>query len=344
MNALLPQQTVKLHWGSRNKERLERLGYQFTGKNTEVLVDIKDLSFGSKALVEVICDYCGKHIMVKYKDYNRYRKLGKDACGECRHLKIIDTNIEKYGGRSPAVSAEVVSKLKATVLEKYGVSSVTQVEEIKEKAKKTCLEKYGVPNAAQSAIVQAKMKRTCQDKYGKDYVLQSEQLRQKIQSTCVDKYGGKTPLASPDVRDKIATTNLAKYGSVSPFGNKEIRNAIMETRKANNSFPTSKPEQEMVRLLKELYGDENCYPQYILDKISFDCLLVIDGIKIDVEYDGKYWHQNTHHDIKRDYFTIGKGYKVLRFRGTTQAPSIKQIQEGVDYLVNSEHHHLIIDI
>ena len=96
--------------------------------------------------------------------------------------------------------------------------------------------------------------------------------------------------------------------------------------------------------LKYLYGEENCTPQYILDRISFDCLVVVGGIKIDVEYDCIYWHQDIHKDIRRDYFTIGNGFKVLRFRSKNKIPSLEQIQDGVNYLVGSEHHHLTVEI
>ena len=35
----------------------------------------------------------------------------------------------------------------------------------------------------------------------------------------------------------------------------------------------------------------NCFPKYPFECYSFDCLVVIDKIKIDVEYDGLYWHK-----------------------------------------------------
>lgn len=54
--------------------------------------------------------------------------------------------------------------------------------------------------------------------------------------------------------------------------------------------------------------------------------------------------KDEHKDIRRDYFTISKGYKVLRFRGNYAIPTREQIINSVNYLVNSEHHHLIIDI
>lgn len=139
--------------------------------------------------------------------------------------------------------------------------------------------------------------------------------------TCEERYGGKSSQCSLDVRKKT-----------------------MNTRMNNGNIPISKQESAMIELLREIYGKENCIPQYILDRIAFDCLLIIDDVKIDVEYDGKYWHRDEHKDIRRDYFTISKGYKVLRFRGNYAIPTKEQIVNGVNYLVNSEHHHLTVDI
>lgn len=341
---LVENQLVEVKWHPRNKKRLESLGYEYTGIGTSVFVKVEDLSDGCKSFVAVVCDYCGKQYKKRYKDCLNQRQNGKDCCYNCVHTKISETNINKYGGKSPFCSPEVVRKSEETFMNNYGVTHPFKSEKIKSKIRQTCLDRYGVPRASQSEEVKTKMKETCQAKYGKDFALQSEQIRQKIQSTCIDRYGGKTPLASKIVRDKVATTNLKKYGSVYPLGNKEFREAAMRKRQANNSFPTSKPEQEMVQLLNKMYGAENCYPQYVLDEISFDCLLKIDNVEIDCEFDGRFWHQDRHKDMKRDYYTISKGYKVLRFRGDNKSPTVEQIKQGVDYLVNSEHHHLIIEI
>ena len=118
----------------------------------------------------------------------------------------------------------------------------------------------------------------------------------------------------------------------------------MRTKLANDTIPSSRPEREMICRLQKMYGSENCYPQFVLDKIAFDCLLKVNDVLIDVEFDGNYWHQDTHKDIRRDYFTINQGFKVLRFRGNHNSPTYEQIQQGVNYLVNSGHRHIIIEV
>ena len=295
---LVPNQIIVVHWHPRNKKHLESKGYNYTHMGDSVEVKLEDMMEGSKCLVKVICDYCGKLHTKTYKDYFRYKASnGKDCCGDC-HKKAIETNQAKYGGSSPACSPEVIAKISKTVQEKYGKDWPSQVDWVREKVENTNLTRYGYATPSQNPEIQLKQKQTCQRKYG-----------------------GNSSQCSPEVRLKTLKT-LTAYGKVC----------------------SSKQEQAMVATLKEIYGADKCYPQYLLDKVLFDCLLILDGIKIDIEYDGVYWHKDEHKDIRRDYFTISNGYKVLRFRGNYEVPTKEQIIEGVNYLVNSEHHHLIIDL
>lgn len=295
---LVKHQLVEVKWHPRNKQRLESLGYEYTGIGVPVFVKVEDLSDGCKSFVDVVCDYCGRHYNKRYKDYLNQRQNGKDCCCDCVHTKICETDMIRYGGKSPSCSSEVVYKQKQSLMNNYGVTAPSKSEEIKSKIKQTCLDKYGVENPSKS-----------------------EEVKAKISLTCQEKYGGNSSQCDPNVRFKS-----------------------MKTRMKNGNIPTSKQEIEMVDRLKFIYGKENCIEQYILDRIAFDCLLKVNGVNIDCEFDGKYWHQDKHKDIKRDYYTISKGFKVLRFRGTYEAPTIEQIKQGVDYLVNSEHHHLIIEV
>ena len=149
-----------------------------------------------------------------------------------------------------------------------------------------------------------------------------EEFIEKAKNTCVQRYGGASSQCSPIVREKSRQTLVA-----------------------NGNIPVSKPEKEMVGKIQEIYGEDNCVPQYGFSGLSFDCLLNIQNCKIDVEYDGIFWHDmNPEKDKRRDYFVIKNGYKVLRFRGETKSPSYEQIKEGVDYLVNSQHNHYTINI
>lgn len=295
---LIQHQKVPVKWHVRNKQRLEQLGYVYTGMGTVVLVDVEDLSNGSKSYVSVQCDYCGKIYQKVYKDYLCQHTNNKDCCKDCVAEKRGETNIIKYGGKAPSCSKTVVNKMQETCLQKYGTKTASQNEQVQNKIKQSCTAKYGVEN----------------------------------------------PLLSKKIQEQIKQTNQTKYGGNSPQCDPEIRKKTMKTRYQNNNYPTSIPERHMVQMLEKLYGEQNCVAQFVLDRISFDCLISVNNVQIDVEFDGKYWHKDTHKDIRRDYYAIGKGYKVLRFKGNNNPPTVKQIQDGVNYLVNSEHHVKIIDL
>ena len=181
-------------------------------------------------------------------------------------------------------------------------------------------------------------------KYGVEWISMLQTTKDKVAETNLKKYGVPCVSQCNQIKDKIEQTNIARYGGKSSQCSKEVREKVMKTRMGNGNVCSSSQERLMVKTLEEIYGKDSCFPQYPLSDISFDCLLTLNEVKIDVEYDGEYWHQDKHKDIRRDYFTIGQGYKVLRFRGNYEIPTKEQIIEGVSYLVNTEHHVKIIEL
>lgn len=213
-----------------------------------------------------------------------------------------------------------------------------------EKSKITNQERYGGNSPACSSEIISKMSNTFKEKYGWDWISKAPEIKQKKKETNLLNYGVENASQAEEVKLKIKRTCMEKYGGPSSQNSPEVRRKAIKTLTNNNGVYSSKPEREMVLKLKEIYGEENCFPQYPLDLIVFDCLIIVNGVKIDVEFDGTYWHKDTHKDIKRDYFTFSNGIKVLRFKGDYVAPSKEQIIQSVDYLVNNEHRHLIVNI
>lgn len=89
---MIIDKTVKIKWNSKNKKRLQNLGYIYTKMNDEVEVKIKDLSNGSNALIHIRCDYCGEVFTRTYNTHVRLCKkdvVHKDCCGntKCTSLK-----------------------------------------------------------------------------------------------------------------------------------------------------------------------------------------------------------------------------------------------------------------
>lgn len=346
MNIVILDTMVLIKWNGNNRKIYEPLGYNFTHYGETFDVRIEDLPKGSHVKIKVQCDYCGEIFEVAYYNLCRYLKDSDIiACKRCKnkkthhtlyerygvhapiqreefHQKIMDTNQLKYGASNPMQNKEVRAKFELSMMGKYGVIHALQDSEFIEKARQTCIEHFGVDNSLKSSDVQSKVKKTMKERYGVENPMDKEEFIEKAKNTCVQRYGGASSQCSPIIREKSR-----------------------QTLAANGNIPVSKPEKEMVGKIQEIYGEDNCVPQYGFSGLSFDCLLNIQNCKIDVEYDGIFWHDmNPEKDKRRDYFVIKNGYKVLRFRGETKPPSYEQIKEGVDYLVNSQHNHYTINI
>lgn len=205
-------------------------------------------------------------------------------------------------------------------------------------------ELYGGNAPACSPKVVEKMQKSCLDKYGVKVPSKSSKVKAKMREVNMERYGFPVPCQNPSVRAKLIKTNQKRHGGNGSQCNPEVRKKTMQSFIKHGTICSSEPEREMVKKLQALYGSKNCFPQYLLDKIVFDCLVIVNGVKIDVEFDGKYWHKDKHKDIRRDYYSFSQGYKVLRFSGDNDAPTEEQIKQGIDFLVTTTHRHLIIDV
>ena len=233
--------------------------------------------------------------------------------------KYKETCLEKYGVENPSQAKEVKDKKKDTTLLHYGVENPLQSEEIKEKRKKTCtdkygtdnvfksnlfkqksvttwLKKYGVENPSQAKEVKDKIKETTLLHYGVEYPGQSEEIKKKISNTVMKRYGVKWITSSIDFINKSRDTMYKKYGCIQPMHNEEIVNRMLETKRRNNSFHTSKPEEELYLYIKEKfpsvirqYKDKERYP--------FCCDFYIQELDLFMELNGTWTHGKHPFDI-----------------------------------------------
>jgi very-short-patch-repair endonuclease len=108
---------------------------------TKILVKIADVSIGSHAEIECLCDYClekGIKTIIK-QPYKRYFKnvinhiITKDACKSCGCLKAQETNLIKYGVSSVLSLPEIRKKSKETLFKNYGTYNRLEISNIKTK-------------------------------------------------------------------------------------------------------------------------------------------------------------------------------------------------------------------
>lgn len=158
-------QFVKVKWNSKNKAHYSSLGYIWTKKGEEFLVDVQDLTHGSKIYIEIICDYCGEEFLKLYNNYAKGRLIiQKDACEKCSVIKKEEAILEKYKTNS---IIEIMNL-------KYGQEKTEQwkqnfidnnrhlgfTKESRLKSKQTMLERYGVEHPIQNDLIKNKISHT----------------------------------------------------------------------------------------------------------------------------------------------------------------------------------------
>lgn len=318
---LVENQIVLVRWHGTNRQYYIDKGYTFTKIRDTFDVKVEDLQKGSNVKVKVKCDYCGKVFEKSYSNYvEQHDDKRGDACRDCSSLKLKDVFMDKYGVSNPNKISDVREKIEKTNLERYGVKNPSELEEIKEKRKQTFIEKYGVEHPSLSKEINDKRKQYFIDKYGVENPFQSEDVKEKIKQSFIDKYGVENPSQAQEIKEKV-TAVLLEHGHVY----------------------TSKPQIELNNTLINLYGESIL--NYRCGKYALDSMIVVDGIKIDVEYDGSYWHSKSkERDEERNNFVVSKGFKVLRFVCDREIPSNDIIISSVNELINSNKNILIVTL
>lgn len=273
-------------------------------------IDVSLLPHGSSKKVICICDSCGKEKIKTIKQYyNCVNKHGKYYCKECfnKNKKLLEEKAEKtkqtcfikYGETNPMKNEVIKDKLKNTLIEEYGVEYAGQIKEGREKRKRTCLEKYGVENP----------------------VVLSEN------NNCHNK----------QARQKAVNTTRKLHGGIG-FEKKENREKARKALLGSGKIPTSSQQKKIYNLLNEIYPDnEECILNKPLSELALDISLKINGILIDIEVDGKYWHQNPQKDRARDEVVKEYNYKVLRIKFQKNIPSKEELKEALEKLIHSDH-------
>lgn len=343
---LVENQKVEVHWCPANRKRYESFGYIYTGMRDSLIINAEHLSPKSAVKVLAKCDYCGKIYQTSYKLYMDGTKVnGKACCKNCNPKKREEIMLEKHGYKNPFESKEVQDRIKIANLQKFGFENPAQAPEVQEKIITTNLEKYGVPYSIMSESTKEKTKQTNIKKFGAENPFENKEIQEKARETMLEKHGVINASYIPDVVEKRKQTSLEKRGVPSPFQDPVVIKKIRESLYQNGKVPSSNAERELCKLLIEMYGEDKCTPSYPFDNLSFDCLVQINGIKIDIEYDGWYWHKNRQEeDKRRNYFLMRRGFKIIRFQAEKAIPTKEQIQQTVSELLTTSKKIIIVKL
>ena len=164
---------------------------------------------------------------------------------------------------------------------------------------------------------------------------EKQEIQQRRIKTIMAKYGVDNPAKSDMIKAKMKATNTARYGGVAPACNDKIKEKIAKTKQENDNEYVSGPELLLRETLLRLYG--NCDHHKSVSFYTLDCVINVNDVQIDVEYDGWHWHQHRQKfDAHRNKLVIKNGYKVLRIKSSDKQPTDEQIVEAVNKLVTTD--------
>lgn len=226
------------------------------GKETDFITLVK----GYRMFCSIKClnssQYHIKHCTETYtKNYINNEENRKELSD-----RIRNTCLERYNGIGFA-SKELMGKYNETMLLKYGHANPSQVKEIQEKTKQTNIKKYGAENV-----------------YASDLIIQ------KIKETNLERYSETSWAKSKEGREFLK--NLTNSD--------EFKNKQYETKKINSTFNTSKTENKLELLLREMFPDLETQYKSIL--YPFNCDFYIPSLDLYIEYNGSWTHGGCFYD------------------------------------------------
>lgn len=161
-------------------------------------------------------------------------------------------------------------------------------------------------------------------------------IAQKIKEINNEKYGGH-PMQNAQVKGKFLTTMQERYGGNSPQCDPIVRQKTTNSLYQNGSAPISSQQNEIFLQITKLFPQANkCELNYPCSSLALDIMLEIDGVKLDIEYDGEYWHQDEQRDRRRDEVVKSLGFKILRIKSKRNIPTSEQLIEKITTLLTTD--------
>lgn len=188
-----------------------------------------------------------------------------------------------------------------------------------------------------------KCRKTLKEKYGVDKSSDIPGMKERIIKSNIKKFGVEWPQQNSQVYEKSLQTLMRRYGVSRPLQSREILSKMLCSLSANGNAPTSKPQLKIFDIIADM-NIGLCDLEVPCGKCLLDIVLFVGDIKIDIEYDGAYWHQDKQRDRRRDFFVRNNGYKVLRIKGNKKddLPSKEDIKSAIEYLLSGHNYKEII--
>lgn len=193
-------------------------------------------------------------------------KLQCNYCNTIVEISIRDFNRNLNNGRNVSCSKKCeLRRQKETFIKNYGVDHPCKNENVKRK--------LSANNGMKLDLTKKKMKETNLKKYGHQCSLHGSN-KEKTKQIFIDKYGVDNPWKVPEIHAKATTPEIQKKKYL--------------TRKKNNSFNTSKYEDQYYEKLKETFP--KVIRQYKDERYPFACDFYIPELDIFIELNLHWTH------------------------------------------------------
>jgi hypothetical protein len=197
---------------------------------------------------------------------------------------------------------------------------------IGKKDKEVNMALYGVSSPMYRQIVKDTIKSTVFSRYGVEFISQNPDIAKKI-SNSQQSMSKEAKLAK---KEKTKKTNRKKYGVDFAFQLDICRKNLFLTRTCESS-----QQKKVCEILIDKYGCKNVFANVPESKLLLDIVVIINDVKINVEYDSWYWHEEQR-DRKRDEFLKTKGYKILRIKSGKNIPNPETLFLNLETLANND--------
>lgn len=268
------------------------------------------------------------------RNISHYRDLGYDA--DENWLKIISVKIEDLMETSHAkvdVICDYCGNMFTQEYRKHVSTMSNQTTKkdcclncINKKTSETTFFLYGVRNPFQKKESQEKQKQTLMERYGVENTLQIKEVIEKIKIANENR----TPEEKLLIRIKKENTCLERYGVKSTLEIKKCRDNLFISK---NTFSTQ--QKKIFDIILKKFSSENTFINYTETPFSLDIALFINDVKLDIEYDSWYWH-NEKIDRRRDEVLKNRGYRILRIKSGKKIPDENILFSEIEKIIYGE--------
>lgn len=220
-----------------------------------------------------------------------------------------------------------------TMTKKESLRRKQKAIECANKVKETCNKKYGGIGYKSSVLCKKSMNTTKQ-KFGNENIMKVDQYANLFRGP----NGIPSKNKNPDRAEKISKALKGKPSKLKGKSYKQIHGEektkkLIEDKRISGAIACSKctnpsiPQVKLYDLTKEIH------PSAILNHtVEWFCIdIAIPELKIAIEYDGSYWHQDIQKDLERQKDLEKLGWKFIRY--IDNIPSKEKLLEDINSII-----------